>query len=483
VNLVEPILRHGRLQPTTIAIVDEDRSITYGELAELVQRTAGHLRALGVRRGDYVGLCLKDNWQHITALLAVAHMGAVAVQIETRSRPAERARIVDAFQLRLALVAPGSEAGIGCPKVSVDAAWRLTIGQSAQNIEAAHEWCVALGALASSGTTGLPKFTLATHLQYYFHIVSYLEIIPPKRHCYLSSLPLYFSSGRVACLAHLWRGDTVVFSPELFSPEEFVDNIGRHKITVARVAPTVLRRLLQIAGNEKPVLTAIDLLVSTGSPLFSDEKLEIARKVSPRLCEMYGAAAIGPIAVLRPEEISLRPASVGRPFSLIDVEIVDENDQPLDNGFTGQLRCRGPSLTTPIPNSPAVPSPEFRNGWYYPGELAVVDAGYVFLRGRVSEVIFRSGAKIFPSEIEAVLQDHASIAEAAVVGRALPNNEQEVAAYVIAKAEVTTGQLLAHCRQRLTPYKVPRQIHIVSELPRNPSGKVDKRALAQTTRP
>jgi acyl-CoA synthetase (AMP-forming)/AMP-acid ligase II len=110
VNLVEPILRHGRLQPTTIAIVDEDRSITYGELAELVQRTAGHLRALGVRRGDYVGLCLKDNWQHITALLAVAHMGAVAVQIETRSRPAERARIVDAFQLRLALVAPGSEA-------------------------------------------------------------------------------------------------------------------------------------------------------------------------------------------------------------------------------------------------------------------------------------------------------------------------------------------------------------------------------------
>ena len=138
------------------------------------------------------------------------------------------------------------------------------------------------------------------------------------------------------------------FSSDLFSPEEFVDNIGRHRITVARVAPTVLRRLLPLAGNEKPVLTDIDLLVSTGSPLFSDEKLEIARKVSPRFCEMYGAAAIGPISVLRPEEISERPASVGRPFSLIDVEIVDENDQPLGLGGTGQLRVRGPSLTSPV---------------------------------------------------------------------------------------------------------------------------------------
>jgi acyl-coenzyme A synthetase/AMP-(fatty) acid ligase len=479
VNLIQPILWRGRSQPGAIALVDDDRTITYGELAELVPRTAGHLQVLGVRRGDRVGLCLKDNWQHITALLAVAHMGAVAVQIDTRSRPAERARVVDAFQLRFALVAPGSEAGIGCPKVSVDADWQLAIGRSAQNIEAAHDWCIAFGALASSGTTGLPKFTLATHLQYYFHIASYLEILPPKRHRYLSSLPLYFSSGRVACLSHLWRGDTVVFSPELFSPEEFVDNIGHHRITVARVAPTVLRRLMPLAGDEKPILTDIDLLVSTGSPLFSDEKLEIARKVSPRFCEMYGAAAIGPIAVLRPEEISIRPASVGRPFSLIDLEIVDEDDQPLGLGVTGQLRVRGPSLTSPVADATATASADFRDGWYYPGELAMIDElGYVFLQGRMSEVIFRSGAKIFPSEVEAVLQDHDCVAETAVVGRASPNNEQEVIAYVIAKDEVTPGQLLAYCRQRLTPYKVPRQIHIVSELPRNPSGKVDKRALA-----
>jgi len=478
VNLADPILRHGRVQPATIAVVDKNRTITYAELADLVQRTAGHLWVLGVRPGDYVGLCLKDDWQHIAALLAVAHLGAITVQIDRRSRATERARVVEAFPLRLALVTLETEVGIDCRKVTLDAAWHAAISASTQIIETGQDQSVPFAVLASSGTTGIPKFTLATHLQYYFHIASYLEILPSKPHRYLSTLPLYFSSGRVACLSHLWRGDTIVLSPVVFSADEFVENIARHRITVARVVPSVLRNLLPIADQRGPVLSDIDLLVSTGAPLFSDEKLEIACKVSPNLCEMYGAAAIGPITVIKSDEIRLRPASVGRPFSRIDVDIVDDDDQPVGFGVIGQLRCRGPSLTTPIADATAA-SAEFRNGWYYPGELGMVDElGYVFLHGRTSDVIFRSGAKIFPSEVEAVLQEHDDVAEAAVVGRALPDNEQEVAAYVIAKGEVTPGQLVARCRQRLTPYKVPRQIHIVSELPRNSSGKVDKRALA-----
>ena len=121
---------------------------------------------------------------------------------------------------------------------------------------------------------------------------------------------------------------------------------------------------------------------------------------------------------------------------------------------------------------------DFRDGWHYPGELAALDpSGYLHLHGRTSEVIFRGGAKIFPTEVEAVLQAHESVAEAAVVARASSGNEQELVAYVIAAAPVASGQLLAHCRRRLTPYKVPREIHIVSELPRNAAGKLDKRAL------
>jgi long-chain acyl-CoA synthetase len=223
-------------------------------------------------------------------------------------------------------------------------------------------------------------------------------------------------------------------------------------------------------------------LISGGSPLFAEERLQVTRMLTPRFCEMYGAAASGPMSALRGEDIQDRPTSVGRPFSFIDVEIVDDDDHPLKPGATGQLRCRGPGLTSPITITPAPTPTEFRNGWYYPGEVGSVDElGYIFLQGRTSEVIFRGGAKIFPSEVESILQTHECVAEAAVVGRALPNNEQEAVAFVVLKRPSTSGELLAHCRTRLTAFKVPREIHIVAELPKNLSGKIDKRALTEVT--
>ena len=478
-NLIEPILRHARMQPHVAALIEREQTIAYGELADRVLRTADHLAKLGVVRGDQVGLCLKDDSQHVVALLAVAHMGATAVQIDARSRPTERASIVGAFPLRLALVTPESEKGINCPKVVLDAAWHSAVAAADRNVAAAQDWHTPMAVLASSGTTGLPKFTIATHFEYYFHMVSYLEVMPPRRHRYLSTLPLYFSAGRVACLSHLLRGDTLIIHPALSSPEEFVESLLRHRITTTFVVPSMLRQFLSIAGDHRPLLPEIDLLISGGAPLFADEKLEVVQKVTPQFCELYGTAAMGPMAALRPEEIRERPTSVGRPLSFIDVEIVNDSDGPLDPGATGHLRCRGPGLTLPITNASKVHSKDFRDGWYYPGELAAIDElGYIFLQGRASEVIFRGGAKIFPSEVEAVLQAHEGVAEAAVVGRALSNNEQEPVAYVVARHPVTPGELLAHCRTRLTAFKVPREIYIVADLPRNSSGKVDKRALA-----
>jgi acyl-coenzyme A synthetase/AMP-(fatty) acid ligase len=478
-NLIEPILRHARMQPHVAALIEREQTIAYGELADRVLRTADHLAKLGVVRGDQVGLCLKDDSQHVVALLAVAHMGATAVQIDARSRPTERASVVGAFPLRLALVTPESEKGINCPKVVFDAAWHSAIAAADRNVAAAQDWHTPMAVLASSGTTGLPKFTIATHFEYHFHMVSYLEVMPPRRHRYLSTLPLYFSAGRVACLSHLLRGDTLIIHPALSSPEEFVESLLRHRITTTFVVPSMLRQFLSIAGDHRPLLPEIDLLISGGAPLFADEKLEVVQKVTPQFCELYGTAAMGPMAALRPEEIRERPTSVGRPLSFIDVEIVNDSDGPLDPGATGHLRCRGPGLTLPITNASKVHSKDFRDGWYYPGELAAIDElGYIFLQGRASEVIFRGGAKIFPSEVEAVLQAHEGVAEAAVVGRALSNNEQEPVAYVVARHPVTPGELLAHCRTRLTAFKVPREIYIVADLPRNSSGKVDKRALA-----
>jgi acyl-coenzyme A synthetase/AMP-(fatty) acid ligase len=220
----------------------------------------------------------------------------------------------------------------------------------------------------------------------------------------------------------------------------------------------------------------MNVLICGGAPLFAEEKIEAMQKLTPKFHEIYGAAAIGPMAVSRPDDIAKHPASVGRPFALIDMEVVGEDNQPIGPDIPGRLRCRGPGVTTPIGDGYG--PQDFCDGWYYPGEIAALDErGYIFLHGRSSEVVFRGGAKIFPSEIEAVLCAHHAIAEAAVVGRPRTGTEHELVAYVIARRPVSPGELLAYCRAELTAYKVPREVKIVDSLPHNASGKIDRLAL------
>ena len=334
--------------------------------------------------------------------------------------------------------------------------------------------------LASSGTTGLPKFTLATHVQLYLHAVAYLEIVPPtRRQRFLVTLPHYFSAGRLVCLAHLMRGDTLILHPSLFTAAEYIRAVNRHKVTAGFIVPSGVRQLFAIAEPDKPLFPDLEVLICGGAPLFPDEKREALHKLTPKFHEMYGAAAIGPMSALRPQDLIERPTSAGRPFLLVDVEVVDEDGHPLGPDVAGRLRCRGLGLTSPVAGIGEAPdTADFRDGWHYPGEVAALDAsGYIHLQGRSSEVIFRGGAKIFPAEVEAALQAHDAVAEAAVVGRVGADQQQELIAYVVARRAVAAGELLAHCRTRLTAFKVPREIRIVTELPRNSSGKLDKRAL------
>jgi acyl-coenzyme A synthetase/AMP-(fatty) acid ligase len=480
-NLTEPILRHARMQPDAIALIDGTRPITYRQLADLVTRTAGHLYALGLGAGDAVGLCLLDDWQHVVAFLAVARIGALAVQIDWRSRREERARIADAFDLKLALILPGEEIGTGHPSIPLDVEWHKAVAAAEPVTAWRTEWSTPLAALASSGTTGVPKFTIATHLQSYLHCAAYLEIVPStRRQRFLLTLPLYFSAGRVSCLAHLLRGDTVVLGPALFTSAEFAKLVFRHHVTVGFIVPALVRQLVPMSDAGKPLFPEIDVLTSVGAPLFAEEKSEALRKLTPRFHEMYGAAAIGPISALRPEDIAERPTSVGRPFSFIDVEVVDDNDEPVGVETVGRLRCRGPGLTSPIPEASGSRD-DLHHGWHYPGELATLDPlGYIHIQGRASEVIFRGGTKIFPAEIEAVLLGHEGIVEVAAVARATPDNEQELIAYVVARGAISEVELMGYCRTRLPAYKVPREIYMIKEMPRNPAGKVDKRVLLRT---
>ncbi|HXQ49898.1 MAG TPA: class I adenylate-forming enzyme family protein [Stellaceae bacterium] len=480
-NLIEPILRHATLQPDVIAIIDSDRSITYGELAPLVLCTASHLAAHGVEAGDRVGVCLKDNGQHLVALLAVSRMGAVVVPIDWRARPAEQERVASALGVKLALVEPESRAGFHCPAVPLDAAWHRGVGTAAPCAESSCEWDAPFHLTSTSGTTtGAPKFLLKTHLQLYFTIAILFDLLSLPRGCrLLSTRPLYFGSARQRIVGHLCRGDGVIVHPPLVTAEEYVALATRHNATVGSIGPPFLRQLLRLSTAGGLLLPGMMALCCGGSPLLAEEKLETAERITPNFFENYSTAAAGVVAMLRPEDIRRRPASVGRPHPLVAVEVVGNDDRRLEPGAVGLLRCRSPALGTGVtgPGGWEAAGEGFRDGWYYPGEYAVIDEdGYVFANGRTVETIMRGNAKIHPPEIETVLCQHEAVAEAAVIGRPA-GGDTEIVAFVIGRRPVGGGELLAHCRRHLTPYKVPQRVIVLAEMPRNAAGKIAKSEL------
>jgi acyl-coenzyme A synthetase/AMP-(fatty) acid ligase len=296
-------------------------------------------------------------------------------------------------------------------------------------------------------------------------------------HRFLCTLPLYYSGGRNSCLVHLMRGDSVVLYPSLFGPEEYVDQLIRHQITVAALVPSSIRQLLASPACHYPAMRSLHRLFSTGATLHPEEKHEAVRKLSPLFFERYGTAETLAISVLRPDRMAAKASSVGRPHSLVQIEIVDDSNNVLAPGEEGRMRIRGKGTAAPLAEQPD--ESRFLEGWFYPGEIAHLDEdGFIFLHGRTSDVIIRSGAKIYPGEVERVLLEHPAIIESAVIGHPAGAADQDLVAFVVPSATLSLGEVLAHCRSRLAPHKVPRAIRFLDQLPRNTAGKVDKLALA-----
>src|SRR5205814_6029446 len=162
-----------------------------------------------------------------------------------------------------------------------------------------------------------------------------------------------------------------------------------------------------------------------------------------------------------------------------ELEIVDEADRALPKGVAGRLRLRGPAVAAGAESGTTAGSEAIRDGWYYSGEIAALDPdGFLLLKGRATDVILRGGSNIYPDEIEAVLTEHAAVAEAAVVGRPSAQLGEEVVAFIVARAPIDADVLVAHCRRRLSAYKVPAEIIAVGSLPRTNFGKADRKRLA-----
>lgn len=480
-NVADGIFHNARRRPSHPAIVDGARTLTYEHLAELVSRTAGHLAVIGIEPGDMIGVALGDDADHVAALLAIAWLGAIILPMDIRWTAEEKRRVASHFGARFVLVPDGGAPIAGIATIALDAEWRRGVATHSGEVRFVRRREQPLLLSLSSGTTGAPKGPLVTHGHTLSRLFIYtISLTFNEADRFITATPLYFGGARYMTMAYLFMGATVVIFRPPYRPEELVRAVNDNGITSLFLVPTLLRRLLELPKPSLPLMPGVRLLISSGASLYPDERRRIMREISPGFVNFYSSSEGGGISVLRPEHPDKAALSVGKVVFGAEVQIIGDDHKPVGPGVVGAIRYRGGSVADAYFRNPEESALAFRDGWYYPGDLGKFDAdGFLYLTGRAKDMIIRGGVNIYPAEIEQTLIMHAAIAEAAVVGWPSQERGEEVAAFVVPKAEVSEADLLAHCRGSLAPYKIPKGIFFVETLPRSGMGKVLKAELVE----
>ena len=478
-HIADAISHNAVRRPDHPALIERDGTVTtYAAMDRLMRQTANHLSAQGIKAGDIVGLSMPDTAGHLAAMFGLFRMGGVLLPMDVRWTPDEKQRIATFF----GAVAAISDAPLeGIRTLCVDDAWHTAVAGQGTDGPFPNNIDDPLWLSLSSGTTGIPKGPLVTHRQMVLRFFSQAVDLGFNEHDRnILATPLYFGGGRGFTISNLYFGATVVMHPPPYKTEELADAVNRLGVTSLFLVPTLFRRMLAIDRGPGLLFPNLRILISSGSILHGDEREAIKRDLCPHFVNLFSSTEGGGVAVLAPGDPAEKASSVGRAAYRNEFQVVDESDRPVAAESVGRIRQRAPWLPDGFYRNEEETKKSFIDGWYYTGDLGKVDSqGYLYVVGRVKDMIIRGGINIYPAEIEDLLCKHTAVHDAAVV--AWPSRElgEEVAAFVVAKTEIGDADLIAYCRGALAPYKVPKAVFFIDDLPKSAQGKVLKNYLVE----
>ena len=494
-HMLRDLLALGDSSHPALVMPEGGSVITYDSLRGQVERLATTLQALGLGRGDRVAMALPNGIEIITAFLAVTAAAATAAPLNPAYTVEEFRFYLEDIEAKALIVPPGGgeQARAAMPvgtlliEASLSSAGqvRLTIVGSSSLPRVQTEPIpndIALF-LHTSGTTSRPKGVPLSHanlLASAANIVATYALTPVD--VSLCVMPLFHVHGLVAStLATLRSGGTIVVPPR-FSASAFWPAVTAHRATWYTAVPTIHQVLLARADEDQapaPGTSGLRFIRSCSSALAPATMTGLESRFGCPVLEAYGMTEAAHQMASNPLPPEPRqPGSVGRGTG-VQIALMNDAGSLLPVGSQGEVVIKGPNVTRGYHNNPEANATAFTNGWFRTGDQGILDAeGYLTLVGRLKELINRGGEKISPREIDEALLTHPAVAEAVCFGVPDAKYGEEVAAAVVLRREASAADLLAHCRERLAAFKVPKTIHLVAQIPRTATGKVQRRVVA-----
>lgn len=503
-------------------------ALTYGELERQSDAFAAALLAAGVRKGDRVAVLLPNSPQMIIAEFGIWKAGAIAVLLNPFFTEHELERSLDGCDAGIAVVLDSFYEKIShlrsktalkslvvtavhdylpkaaCPSDAEKNGGALTLqdgdrdfcGLIERHGDAALVPIACLPQdpalfLFSGGTTGTPKCANGCHealimtgmqVQAWFRPVLGDDRVP-----FMLSLPLYHVYPQVAVMSCAFiRRSPVVLIPDPRNIELLIDTIRHLEVGVLPGVPTLFNALAAhpLLREQPEALRSIRLAISAAASLHLDTKQRFEELTGATIIEAYGLTEGLVSPVCTPVNGRWKPGSVGLPLPDIEVRIVDADEgyEELPAGEAGEIVIRSPQLMTGYWREPEETEAILRDGWLYTGDLGYLDSeGYLYIIDRKKDVIKPSGFQVWPREVEEVIAMHPAVLETGVAGVPDDYQGEAVKAWVVLRsgAELDAEALQAHCREKLTAYKIPKHIEFCDLLPKSAVGKVLRRVLVE----
>ncbi len=508
-NLGQNFKVNAKRYPDTLAVKDQNRSFTYRQTNERVNRLAHSLLALGLKKGDKVAVLLENSIEIVELYLATAKTGIVIVPINFRLAGREIEYIVNNSDAQTIFVHEqftGAVDQIGAELSKVPPERRFVVGGPADGYRE-YETLIDAGSsqepacevkpsdtwilIYTSGTTGRPKGVLRSHESHIaFYIINAVDFGFTRDDICLNVMPLCHINSVYFTFTFLYLGASVYIHPALsFKGEEVLEIIEREKITFISLIPTHYNLILNVSGKGRSRdVSSVRKLLCSSAPVRRKMKMDIMDFFAGvQLYEAYGSTEAGIVTVLKPEEQLRKLGSIGCESLGTDlVRILDQKGREVPAGAIGEIFSRGPMLFDGYYKLPLQTANSFSGEYFSAGDMGRKDEdGFFHIVDRRDNMIITGGENVYPSEVEEVIGGHECVSDCACIGAPDEKWGEKVVAVVVCRPGLAEDQLREaikeRCKTALARFKRPKEIIFVKQeqMPRTPTGKILHRKLRE----